>query len=253
MQLLIVLLTYNRLKYTKRTLKCLLDTVTVPHYIVAVDNNSTDGTQDWLQKNKHIDHVILNPENYYPGKAMNIAWAEGLRKYPQATHLMRLDNDMKLKPGWDIICQKYFKNIPNLGQLGYEHEAIEHPDAMNMSLNINGMTLVYWPGNIGGPCIISRSVWEHGLRYRENTWNDYGMNRPTPQEDAYFSMNIGNAGFLFGHTLENIGTTFANESNWKDYPEYYIKTMGERGYNNVYREQLDKLKQQSADAASEQE
>jgi hypothetical protein len=40
---------------------------------------------------------------------------------------MRLDNDMELKKGWDHTVLEYFRAIPELGQLGYDHEAIEHP------------------------------------------------------------------------------------------------------------------------------
>lgn len=247
MRLLIVLLTYNRLEYTKRTLKSLLDTIDTPYYLLAVDNNSTDGTQEWLKKNKKINHVILNPDNYYPGKAMNIAWTEGIRLYPEATHLMRLDNDIILKKSWDKVCQKYFEAIPNLGQLGYEHTAIEHPEAETMMLDINGKHLYFWPGNIGGPCIISRQVWEDGLRYKEDRWNHRNSNYPWPQEDSFFSRDIALKGYLFGHTEENIGMTFADASNWDDYPEYYIQTMTERGYKNVYKETLDRLKELADD------
>lgn len=62
MRLLIVIVTFNRLEYTKKTLRMLLDTVEVPHYIIAVDNNSTDGTQKYLEslvKRNKIDKVIL--------------------------------------------------------------------------------------------------------------------------------------------------------------------------------------------------
>lgn len=253
MNLLVVLLTFNRKEYSQKTLDNLIATIKVPHYILAVDNASTDGTQEWLQKELHdgrINKIVLNEENFYPGKAMNIAWTEGIALYPEATHLMRLDNDMKLEPGWDEICQKYFEKIPNLGQIGLEHGAIEHPDAMSMSLKFDDLTLVYWPGNVGGPNIITRRVWEQGLRYREDKWDHHGLNRPTPQEDALFSMDINQAGYLFGHTIEKIGVTFANHTNWKDYPEYYLKTMKERGYDDVYRDTLRELEEQSSNAAS---
>lgn len=241
MKLLIVLITYNRLEYTKRTLRGLWDTVEVPYFLVLVDNNSSDGTQDYLEKLKkrgRIDKLILNPDNYYPGKACNIGWSEGLKEYPQATHLMRLDNDMHLEKGWDIVAQEYFEAMPSLGQLGIEHEAIENPRAAAHEITIKGKTINRFPGNVGGPNIISRQVWDKGLRYSEAKWEAMMKNIPTPQEDTRFSKDIENAGFLMGHMTDKLAWTFANKDNWHEYPEYYKKTMTERGYDRLIEEVL---------------
>lgn len=234
MKLLIVLVTYNRLEYTKRTLRALWDTIEVPYYLVIADNNSTDGTREYIQtlvKRNRADKVILNPDNYYPGKATNIAWKEGLKEYPEATHLMRLDNDMLLLKGWDTTAEQYFKKIPELGQLGLDHEAIEHPKAALRVLDINGMRLNPWPGCVGGPNIIRRRIWDLGASYRELMWND-GRKSPV-QEDSQFSRAIQSMGYLTGHMTEDLARTFANESNWKDYPEYYKETMTDRGYDHL--------------------
>lgn len=230
------MITYERLGYTKRTLRELWKTIEVPYYLVIVDNNSTDGTQEYLSNlvdRNRADKVILNPDNYYPGKACNIGWAEGLEKYPEATHLMRLDNDMHLERGWDKAAEDYFKKIPELGQLGLDHEAIEHPQAGLRIININDKYLNPWPGCVGGPNIIRRSLYDQGVRYDELMWND-GRNSPL-QEDSQLSRAIQNKGYLVGHMTENLARTFANETNWSEFPEYYKKTMAERGY-------LDNLK-----------
>lgn len=232
MNLIIALITYNRLEYTKRTLRHLRQTLTVPAYIIVADNNSTDDTQTYLKnraRSYFINEVMLNPENYYPGKATNLAWAKALESYPQATHLMRLDNDMLLKKGWDTVAEQYFNDIPRLGQLGIDHEAIEHPKASLRELHINGHVLNPWPGCVGGPNIIRRKVWDEGVRYPELRWDD-GRKSPL-QEDSQFSKKIKSQGWLVGHMTEDLARTFANEQNWSDYPDYYKKTMEERGYN----------------------
>lgn len=239
MKLLIVLITYNRLAYTKQTLRDLFKTIEVPYYLVVVDNNSDDGTQDYLknlEKRGRVNKVILNPDNYYPGKACNIGWAEGLKEYPVATHLMRLDNDMHLERGWDTVAEEYFEAMPSLGQLGIEHEAIENPRAAGHEITVKGKTINRFPGNVGGPNIISRAVWDKGLRYSEAKWEAMAKNIPTPQEDTRLSKDIENAGFLMGHMTERLAWTFANRDNWKDYPEYYKKTMSERGYDRTLEE-----------------
>jgi glycosyltransferase involved in cell wall biosynthesis len=239
MKLLICLITYDRLAYTKRTLRTLYQTTELPYYLVIVDNASTDGTIEYLKKHEKrekVDKIILNPENYYPGKATNIGWAEGLKEYPDATHLMRLDNDMQLEKGWQTAAESYFKAIPELGQLGLDHEAIEHPKAALRVLEINGKKLNPWPGCVGGPNIVRRKVWDLGARYMDLRWDD-GRRSPL-QEDSQFSRAIQNMGYLTGHMTENLARTFANESNWGDYPEYYKKTMTDRGYT----ENVEKIK-----------
>lgn len=239
MKLLVVLITYNRLAYTKQTLRDFFKTVEVPYYLVIVDNNSDDGTQDYLKslkKRGRVNKIILNPDNYYPGKACNIGWSEGLKEYPVATHLMRLDNDMHLEKGWDITSAEYFEAMPSLGQLGIEHEAIENPRAAGHEITVRGKTINRFPGNVGGPNIISRAVWDKGLRYSEAKWEAMAKNIPTPQEDTRLSKDIENAGFLMGHMTERLAWTFANRDNWKDYPEYYKKTMTERGYDRTLEE-----------------
>lgn len=232
MKLLVCLITYNRLAYTQKTLRSLYATIETPYYLVIVDNNSTDGTKEFLkgllQRGK-ADRIILNPDNYYPGKATNIGWAEGLKDF-DATHLMRLDNDMELKKGWDTEAEDYFKKIPNLGQLGLDHEAIEHPKATLRVMDLNGKKLNPWPGCVGGPNIIRRTIWDMGVKYDEMMWND-GRNTPL-QEDSQFSKKIQNKGYLTGHMTEDLGRTFANKDNWSDFPEYYEKTMRDRGYDD---------------------
>ncbi len=232
MKLLVTLITYNRLEYSKRTLKSLFDTISddADWFLVVVDNSSTDGTQKYLtdlEARGRLNMLILNPENYYPGKACNIAWKEALEVY-DATHLMRLDNDMQLTKDWDVRVEEYFKAIPELGQLGIDHEAIEHPDAPLHKRTINGFTINEWPGSVGGPCIVRRKLWDKGLRWPEMRWDD--DRKSATQEDSTFSKAIKDSGFLVGHAEEELGRTFANKTNWSDFPQYYLKTMADRNY-----------------------
>lgn len=234
MKILVSVLTFNRLAYTKQTLRSLWATLEQPYYLVVVDNNSSDGTQKYLKnllERGRIDKLILNPDNYYPGKATNIAWTEGLKDYPQATHLARIDNDMHFEKGWDHRAEEYFKTIDRLGQLGLDFDGGEN----KVPQYYNGMGLVEWPGCVGGPSIIRREVFDSGIRYDEDRWE--GSNSKL-QEDSRFSRKVKNDGWLVGHMDERLSWTFADKDNWADYPEYYEKTMTDRGYT----EHLDYIK-----------
>ena len=236
MNLLVTMITYNRLNYSKRTLEYFKDTISVPHYLMIVDNHSTDGTKEWIDgllADKQIDMAIHNGENYYPGKATNIGWTAGIEFYPEATHLMRLDNDFVLMDGWDKEVERCFDKIKDLGQVGLDYAVMEIPEAEGHEITINGCTINPFPGNVGGTNVISRKVWDEGVRYDESKWDKMGENIPTPQEDCRLSQEISRRGYSFGHLTKRLAWTFADETNWKDYPEYYKQTFSERGYDNL--------------------
>lgn len=233
MKLLIVLITFERLKYSKQTLRTFWNTTELPYYLVVVDNNSSDGTQDYLRglvKRGRIDKLIENPKNYYPGKACNIGWTEGLKDYPQATHLVRLDNDMHFERGWDLRAEEYFNKIDRLGQLGLDYDGGEN----RVPEFYNGLGLVEFPGCVGGPCIIRRNIFDYGVRYDETPWEGTDS---MMQEDVRFSRRLKDDGWLVGHMDERLSWTFATPGTWKEFPEYYRKTMLDRGR----QDRLDKV------------
>jgi len=232
MKLLISMITYNRLEYSKQTLRSLFSTIEVPYYLIVVDNNSDDGTKEYLASlvdRGRINQAIFNDENYYPGKATNIGWKEGLEEYPQATHLMRLDNDMHFERGWDFRAEEYFKQIDRLGQLGLDFDGGEN----KVPQYYNNMGLVEWPSCVGGPSIIRREIYDSGARYDETPWE--GSNTRL-QEDSRFSRIIKAEGWLVGHMDTRLSWTFATPDKWKDYPDYYRKTMTDRDYKDRLRE-----------------
>lgn len=235
MKLLIILITFGRLEYSKRTLRSLWDTVELPYYLVVVDNKSTDDTIPYLRSLRErgrIDKLIENPKNYYPGKATNIGWKEGLEEYPQATHLMRLDNDMHFEKGWDLKAEEYFQKIDRLGQLGLDHSGGEN----HTPEFYNGMGVIEHPGCVGGPNIIRKQIWDGGLRYDETPWEG---SRTKLQEDSKLSRQIKQEGWVVGHMEDRLSWTFALPETWGDYPNYYRKTFYDRGYDELVTK-LDK-------------
>lgn len=236
MKLLICLVSHNRLGYTGRTLHSLIDSIQLPYYLVAFDNASTDGTQKelikWSEEGK-INRVIMSNANLYPGAATNRGWEVGLQYY-DATHLMRLDNDMDFKRGWDLKAEEYFSKIDRLGQLGLDWSGGENKTPQYY----NGMGLVEWPGSVGGPNIIRREIWDSGTRYDETKWEG---TRSKLQEDVRLSRKIKEDGWLVGHMEEKYSWTFATPETWGDYPDYYRKTMYDRGYDEIV-EKLEKYK-----------
>jgi hypothetical protein len=137
---------------------------------------------------------------------------------------MRLDNDMHFEKGWDTRAEEYFIEIDRLGQLGLDFDGGEN----KVPQYYNNMGLIEWPTCVGGPNIIRRTIYDTGARYDETPWEG---SRTRLQEDSKFSRQIKNEGWLVGHMDERLSYTFADKSNWKDYKDYYKKTMFDRGYD----------------------
>ncbi len=99
----IVMLTFNALGMTKKTIDSIVDNTDWPYELILVDNGSTDGTIDWLKKlDKKLDNVrlILNKENkgFSAGNNQGVAIASG-------EYICLLNNDVLVGDGWleDLI------------------------------------------------------------------------------------------------------------------------------------------------------
>lgn len=146
-----VVVSYNRLELTQQAVDSYLETVTLPHTLVVVDNGSEQATQDWIEAEaltKRFDAMLLG-RNRYPGYATNRGWEQASR---EVTLLHRADNDFVFLPGW---CEQVLRVLAkDVGQIGLRTKK-EECDATS---------------NVGGNCVITRKIWDEGLRYDERSW-----------------------------------------------------------------------------------
>lgn len=213
MKLHTVFITYNRLELTKRAIESYLETVSVPHTFVMVDNGSTDGTVEWLMP-RYGGWLVTSEVNHYPGKATNVGWSfvDGENESSDATHLHRADNDFVFLPGWCEEVERMFQN-ERLGQLGLRTDKEE----------LNVLT------NTGGNCVISRKIWDAGVRWDERPWpqlrDEVGAGWT---EDSLMSKAIRQAGFKWDR-VERPCIQPISEESIDD--EYYKRTWADRGIN----------------------
>jgi N-acetylglucosaminyl-diphospho-decaprenol L-rhamnosyltransferase len=86
--------TLNCLDYTKQCVRSLMDSGIPPQRIVAVDNASSDGTQEYLQ-NLGLGGVVLNRQNLSCGAA----WNQGIL-FQQSEWTIVMNNDIVVAPGF---------------------------------------------------------------------------------------------------------------------------------------------------------
>lgn len=201
-----MIVSYNRRSLTRQAIETYLQTVTLPHTLVVVDNCSDEATCEWLLQHS-IDNeygLMLLPVNRYPGYATNRGWEE---MPPETTLLHRGDNDFSYLPGWCEQVVKRFKK-PSVGQVGLRTDREE--------------LKARW--NVGGNNVIRRKLWDEGLRYDERPWGaEYP---PGYTEDSLFSPAVKALGYEWVRVKEPCIVSLSRED---PDDEYYQRSWAVRG------------------------
>lgn len=105
----IVMLTYNNLEYTKKCIESIRKYNSKDNFeIIVIDNNSTDGTREWLKKQKDIKSV-LNSEN----RGFPTGCNQGINLAKKQNDIFLLNNDTVLMPNsiFNLRMGLYYKEI----------------------------------------------------------------------------------------------------------------------------------------------
>jgi GT2 family glycosyltransferase/Flp pilus assembly protein TadD len=192
----ICLVTFNRLDFTKQAIESILKNTRYPHVLTVVDNNSQDGTREYLVEMKHegiIKNLILLDENIGVAGASNLAW----QQEPDAAYYLKYDNDIVIqKADWLMNMVKVIDGIPQLGAIGYNFEPTSYP-----AEEVHGNQIrIKRDANIGGACYMIPKRVAEKLGY----WcEDYGL---YGEEDGDYSLRLRLAGYYNAYMEdENIG------------------------------------------------
>jgi len=131
----IILVTYNGLDLTKKCIESVeKNTKDVKYRFVFVDNNSTDGTIDYL-KNVPNSLLISNSDNKGFVKAMNQGFEKVSSKY-----CVWLNNDTIVTPDWLKILINHLQKNSNaaaIGPLTNGTGLIQREDSWNGEIDVN--------------------------------------------------------------------------------------------------------------------
>lgn len=175
--------TFNRLDFTKRSIDSIIKNTIHPYKLTVVDNNSQDGTVEYLKElkdNNQINNLLLLEENVGVAKASNLAW-----QMEDTNYYVKYDNDVVvnrsnwLRPMIDIIDV-----TPNISMIGYCVISGQAPPLRPIGqYNIREAAI-----NIGGACVLIPRRTKDEFGY----WcEDYGL---YAEEDMDYGVRIKHSG-----------------------------------------------------------
>lgn len=190
----LMMVTYNRLELTKRTITGLVKSVKIPYTLVIVDNGSSDGTVEYLKTLQEIINLpvqlILLPENKGIAVGRNI----GLKKADELNTkwYCTIDNDVEMPDGWLEECINILSANKAFGSVGVNFEGTTYPMVVK-----NGYTFQEKPqGNLGTACMVFGKPLHNAIGFFKE-YNKYGL------EDSDWGMRARLFGFKLGYIKEN--------------------------------------------------
>ncbi|MGL4772215.1 MAG: glycosyltransferase [Clostridium sp.] len=131
----IIIPVFNQLEYTKLCVESIRKFTPLNSYeIIIVDNNSTDNTKKWLEKQKDVK-AIYNDEN----KGCTIACNQGIKE-ANGENILLLNNDVIVTPNWLNNLYKALYSSENIGAVGaisnnvsnFQQAEVEYNDIQEM-------------------------------------------------------------------------------------------------------------------------
>lgn len=125
----IVIPNKNGLSHLQYSLPSLIKTNYENFKIIVIDNNSKDGSVDFIKKNFKNIKVIHNERSDGFAGAINSGIIYAIEN--QADIVAIYSNDIKVKNYWLDYSVNHFENVKNLGILGFEEVLKESPALFN--------------------------------------------------------------------------------------------------------------------------
>lgn len=111
--------TINRLRLLKRLVESVRSSVGDLEYeIVIVDNNSTDGTREWLLEQPDVVYInIGEPRGSAPAFQLGFESCS-----PQSEYVVTMNDDIAIDGDTIVRAARYLDNHPEVGQVAFGHK-----------------------------------------------------------------------------------------------------------------------------------
>ena len=219
----IIILTYNNFTYNKSCVDSIRKyTAENTYEIIIVDNNSTDGTREWLKDQKDIV-VILNDANVGFPKGCNI----GIAASEKENDILLLNNDTVVTPRWLDNLKTCLYSDVKVGATASITNNCSNYQSISVPYNhINNMIAFADVNNVSNP-----EKWEEKTRLvafcmliKRNVLNNIGIidERFTPGnfEDDDLCMRIIESGYKLMLCNDSFIHHFGSSSFNKDHSKF---------------------------------
>jgi hypothetical protein len=230
----VIILTFNQCERTLACLESLLKIEEPAFHILLWDNGSKDGTAAAVQQKFPQVLVHGHPTNLGVASGRNAA-ARLARETWHLTHMVFLDNDMRLEPNFIYGLLQPFLDDPNVGQTQAKLRFMDDPQRINdgggSRINfVLGQTLPVGYDEIdrgqydtvkpciscGGAMMVRSDVFEQ-LDGFDAVFDPFGP------EDSDFSLRLQRAGYKALYSPQAVAYHIVSHTFGKGYTEDYAR------------------------------
>lgn len=222
MKIAIFTLTRDRLEYTKRSFKSLKEKAGYQYDHYVIDNGSTDGTQEWLRKQKDLIVLAMNKENKGISAGCNRALETILKK--DYDLIIKMDNDC------EIVSSDVLKEIVDIYQhippffikfmLSPKVEGLNHP-VPRIAMQPIGGHQIGITNIIGGIFQPVPAECYRLYKYDEKLPKAKGQDEHL---NGWFKAMGGQVGYIEDLVINHMDTT---DGQKKKYPAYFKRKVKE--------------------------
>lgn len=138
----VVMLTFNQRETTLRALASFSPAELASVGFLLWDNGSSDGTADAVEQRFPGVHVHRSGTNLGVASGRNAGAARALELF-QPTHLLFLDNDLVMTPGFTAALLEALEGDRRVGQVQAKLRSLQEPDRINDG---GGCDISFWRG-----------------------------------------------------------------------------------------------------------
>jgi GT2 family glycosyltransferase len=232
--LVIVILTFNQREKTLQCLASVIDTQTGEHTILVWDNGSGDGSIPAVKVAYPQVQTRFHPENLGVAGGRNAAAQFAIEQF-HATHLLFLDNDMLLEPGFIQALYRPFTENSKIGQtqakLRFMHDRSRINDGGGAKIDF-----VFWQikpvgygevdrgqydtpkpcNSCGGAMLVRADVFQE-LGGFDESFNPFGP------EDMDFTLRLQKLGYQAWYIPQAVAYHEVSHTFGKGYSEEYAQ------------------------------
>jgi GT2 family glycosyltransferase len=234
-RIVVIVLTYNQQEVTLRCLGGLREVGEPSFQVLLWDNGSSDGTADAVRLAYPEVLVHQHPENLGVGSGRNAAAALARQRFAP-THLLFLDNDIVVAPGFVRALLAPFREDPTVAQVQSKLRLLHDPARLNDG---GGCRIEWWWGRTSPvgfgeldqgqhdsrrPCVACGGA----MMVRATQFDQLGgfdpIFDPFGPEDLDFSLRLQKAGYKALYVPEAVGYHEVSHTFGSGYTEEYART-----------------------------